>query len=98
MTMIVNYVQTEKLAVSTGGAVESTITNANYDLTLAVVSSAPFHALVIPDGVVAAVTTDSAYFPANTVHFLPLPANGVLHVLGTATTNLWVSSVTIAGD
>lgn len=96
--MIVNYVQTEVLSVSTGAAASSTFTNANHEQILAVVSSSAFHAKVTPTGVTAAATTSDAYFPANVIHYFPIPATGSLSVRGTATTSAWVSQVTVVND
>lgn len=98
--MIVNYVATEKLAVSTGAAATSSYSNDKQEMLLAVISSSAFHALVSPlvnDAPVDA-TTNNAYFPANTIHFFPVPVNARLSVRGTASTDAWVSKVTVVND
>lgn len=96
--MIVNYVATEKLSVSTGASASPSFSDSRTDMLLAVVSPSAFHAVVVPVGDSLDATTNDAYFPANTVHYFPIPANSTLSVLGTATTNAWVSKVTVVND
>jgi hypothetical protein len=96
--MIVNYIQTEKLAVSTASGTESTLGNPDYDLTLAIVSGSPFHLRITPEGGAVEATSDDAYFPANTIHYFTLPGGGSFSIRGTSTTNVWASVVTIVSD
>ena len=90
--MILNYIRTEKLAVATGAASDSTFTNADRPITLAVVSSAAFHVSI---GDAGSATTSKAYFPANQIHVFTVPAGKTLSLRGTSSTDAWVSEVSI---
>lgn len=92
--MLFNVLRTEKLSVGTGAAADSTYTNANRPIVLAVSSTAGFHATVTTAG---AATTNAMYYPGETIHFFELPAGKTFSVRGTSTTSLWVSEVAISG-
>lgn len=91
--MILNYIRTEKLAVGTGAAADSTFTNAARPIVVAAVSSAPFHASIASTA--ASATSSKAYFPANQIHLFEVPAGQIISFRGTSSTDLWVSEVTI---